>query len=154
MTHQAASGGASMPGTGTIRTLGCPAPPLPVGTKASRNARDDVKAQHFVGAGAADVEVAVGAEGDAKARATTRALLPELPLHRLRAARHMTQEQLADTLHVRQAAISRLERRADVYLSTVRRYVATLGGVLEITAHFPDGTAVRVGRFGDLEDHR
>jgi hypothetical protein len=29
-----------------------------------------------------------------------------------------------------------------------------MGGVLKITAHFPDGTAVRVGRFGDLEEPR
>ena len=50
----------------------------------------------------------------------------------------MSQEELAAQLSVGQSAISKLERRADVHLSTLRHFVAALGGVLELRARFPD----------------
>jgi len=56
----------------------------------------------------------------------------------LRQASEQTQEQLAATLGVRQDTISRLEKRSDMLLSTLRHYIESMGGRLEIVAHFPN----------------
>lgn len=63
-----------------------------------------------------------------------------LALAQLRATRGVTQVELADAWEVSQANVSRVEHADDLYLSTLRRYVAALGGRLEITAVFPDQT--------------
>ena len=59
-------------------------------------------------------------------------------LRTLRKSRYMSQAELAAQLSVGQSSISKLERRADVHLSTLRHFVAALGGVLEVRARFPD----------------
>ena len=75
----------------------------------------------------------------------------ELPLHELRQAKELSQAKLAQTLHVNQAAISKMERRTDMYISTLRDYIRAMGGDLEIIAKFPDGT-VKITNFA--ERHR
>jgi len=65
-----------------------------------------------------------------------------MPLDELRAARNLTQERLAKVLGVKQPAISRMERRADVYVSTLASFIAAMGGHLEIRAVFPEGAVV------------
>lgn len=77
-------------------------------------------------------------------------MLLDIPLVELRQARERTQRDLADAFGTTQANISQLEKRADVYLSTLRRYIEALGGELEITARFPSGE-IRLLRFGDVE---
>src|SRR5579862_2507936 len=59
-------------------------------------------------------------------------------LRTLRESRSMSQAELAAQLSVGQSSISKLERRADVHLSTLRHFVAALGGILELRARFPD----------------
>jgi transcriptional regulator with XRE-family HTH domain len=88
---------------------------------------------------------------DARARAATRAaaLLKEMPLNELRRARGLSQEALASALKVRQASISKLERRTDMYISTLRSHIEALGGELEIVARFPEGE-VRISNFEDV----
>jgi hypothetical protein len=54
-------------------------------------------------------------------------------------------------LKVGQPAVAKLERRADMYVSNLRRYIAALGGSLEITARFPEGV-VNITKFSDLEN--
>jgi hypothetical protein len=78
-----------------------------------------------------------------------RAMMRELPLHELRAARRLSQEALAGMLKTGQSSVSRLESRTDMYVSTLRGYIEALGGKLEITARFPDG-AVRITQFGQI----
>ena len=78
-------------------------------------------------------------EARAEARRLADKDLKQMPLHELRAARHLTQQQLAQTLHMTQAAVSQLEQRTDVYLSTLGNFVAAMGGRLEMYAVFPDG---------------
>ncbi len=79
----------------------------------------------------------------------------DLPLAELRRARLMTQEQLAADLHVNQASVAKLERRTDMYLSTLRRFVEAMCGELEIVAGFPDQPQVRLRGIGELtEDER
>jgi len=78
-------------------------------------------------------------EARAEARRLADEDLKEMPLHELRAARHLTQQQLAKSLDMTQAAVSQLEQRTDVYLSTLEKFVEAMGGRLEIYAVFPDG---------------
>ena len=85
-------------------------------------------------------------ESRARAAEKTKALTKDMALDELRAARNMTQEHLARTLGVQQAAISRMERRADVYVSTLADFIKAMGGELEIRAVFPEG-AVRITQF-------
>jgi transcriptional regulator with XRE-family HTH domain len=56
----------------------------------------------------------------------------------LRRDRGITQDQVAKVLNVRQAAVSKLEGRDDVLLSTLAAYVRALGGTLEVVARFGD----------------
>jgi DNA-binding transcriptional regulator YiaG len=74
-----------------------------------------------------------------KARVAARVsqLKADMPLHELRQARERSQQDLARELNVGQPAVAKLERRADMYVSNLRRYVEALGGSLEITARFP-----------------
>ena len=59
-------------------------------------------------------------------------------LAELRRRRGISQAAIADALAVSQPNVSRIEQEDDVYLSTLARYVAALGGHLEVTAVFPD----------------
>lgn len=56
----------------------------------------------------------------------------------VRKARRLTQEELADRLGIRQANVSKMERRLDMRVSTLREVIEAMGGELRITAHFPD----------------
>lgn len=91
------------------------------------------------------------ADARQRAKRKTEELLGRLPLYQLRQARSLSQHELADILHVQQGSISKLERRTDMYLSTLRRFIEAMGGTLEVTARFPDGI-VRIERLGGTED--
>lgn len=67
------------------------------------------------------------------------AMADAVDLTELREARGATQVDLAKVLGVHQGNVSRLERRGDLYLSTLREYVEALGGELELVARFDDG---------------
>jgi len=86
------------------------------------------------------------------AEVKTKQMLAELPLQELRHARNLSQEQIAATLHVKQAAVSKLERRTDMYISTLRNFLRAMGGDLEINAVFPEGV-VKIDQFNLLENH-
>jgi DNA-binding XRE family transcriptional regulator len=66
----------------------------------------------------------------------------------LRLAVQQTQEQLAATLGVGQDTISRLEKRSDMLLSTLRHYVESMGGKLELVARFPNRPPVVIEHLG------
>jgi len=74
----------------------------------------------------------------ARAVARAEAMLVEMQLQELRKARNVTQVSVAKAMSTEQAAISKLENRADMYLSTLRDYVKALGGELKLVASFPD----------------
>jgi transcriptional regulator with XRE-family HTH domain len=78
--------------------------------------------------------------------------LQRMALDELRNAKQLTQADMAELLDVPQSSISRIEQRADMYLSTLRNYIQAMGGVLQIQAVFPEGGAVIISRFGDYED--
>jgi len=75
---------------------------------------------------------------EARARETLR----EINLRELRQAFALTQEQLAATLKINQAAISKMESQSDMYVSTLRRFLGAMGAQLKIVAEFPDGEVV------------
>ena len=72
----------------------------------------------------------------------------EMALDELRVARKLTQENLAVVLGVNQSAISKLERRTDMYVSTLASFIRAMGGELKIEACFPDGR-VEIRNFQD-----
>lgn len=84
-----------------------------------------------------------------KAASLSQAMLDEMPLQELRRARALSQEQLARTLGIKQASVSKLERRTDMYIQTLRNYIEAVGGQLEITAKFPDGK-VKINQFEEV----
>ncbi len=67
----------------------------------------------------------------------------------LRQAMQKTQVDLAAALHVGQDSISRLEKRSDMLLSTLRGYIEAMGGKLEIVARFPNRPPVTIERLTD-----
>ena len=85
-----------------------------------------------------------------KAAEKTKALLAAMPLQELRRARSLSQEQLAKSLSVKQAAVSKIEQRTDMYISTLRNFIKAMGGDLDIIARFPDG-AVQINQFEEIE---
>ena len=62
----------------------------------------------------------------------------EMTLRELRKARKLTQVRIAKTLGIKQDSVSRLEKRSDVLLSTLRKTVEAMGGTLSLVAQFPD----------------
>jgi predicted transcriptional regulator len=78
-----------------------------------------------------------------------RQMLAEMPLNELRQARGLSQKMLAEVLHVQQPSIAKIEKRTDMYLSTLRSHIEAMGGELDVIARFPDGS-VKINNFTDL----
>jgi len=86
-----------------------------------------------------------------KIGAMTKNMLAEMPMYELRRARQLSQEQLADELDIKQGSVSKLERRTDLYISTLRRYIEAMGGELTLQARFPEG-AVTITQLGQIDE--
>lgn len=97
-----------------------------------------------------DLRAKMSPESQAKANEKVQDLLSGLPLAELRQAMLLSQEQLAAELNVRQPAVAKMEKKTDMYISTLRRFIEAMGGQLDIRAHFPDGD-VRINQFSDLD---
>ena len=85
-------------------------------------------------------------EAQARSAAMAEGMLVEMQLQELRKSRHFTQVQVAQALSVEQTAVSKLERREDMFVSTLRDYIKALGGELHMVASFPDAE-IRVHPF-------
>jgi DNA-binding XRE family transcriptional regulator len=70
-------------------------------------------------------------------------LAEEMTLQELRRARKLTQVRIAKKLGVSQDGISKLEKRSDLLLSTLRKTVEAMGGSLSLVAEFPDPQSCR-----------
>jgi predicted XRE-type DNA-binding protein len=88
-------------------------------------------------------------ERQARIDQMTQELREDMDLAQLRTARQLSQAALGEILHVEQPAVAKLEKRTDMHVSTLRRFIEAMGGELEIVARFPDH-AVRIWNFGDL----
>ncbi|MEW6349340.1 MAG: XRE family transcriptional regulator [Thermodesulfobacteriota bacterium] len=78
-------------------------------------------------------------------------MVAEMALHELRRARGISQERLAVALHIKQPNVAKLEKRTDIYISTLRATIEAMGGTLEIIACFPDGK-VKITNFSSIEE--
>ena len=78
--------------------------------------------------------------------AETARMLAEMPLAELRQAQELTQTAIAELLETSQGEVSKIEKRTDMYVSTLRRYIEAMGGQLDVVARFPDGD-VRITQF-------
>lgn len=78
-------------------------------------------------------------ERTARVAAETDRLRKEMTLQELREALNIQQEELGEILGIKQAAVSRMERRNDMRLSNLKKAVEAMGGKLVIIARFPDG---------------
>lgn len=97
----------------------------------------------------AELRALMSPEARERADAQANAMLAEMPLNELRQARGLSQKMLAEVLHVQQPSIAKIEKRTDMYLSTLRSHIEAMGGELEIVARFPDGS-VRISNFSEI----
>jgi len=89
-----------------------------------------------------------------KAKARSAELIAEYKtLQELRKERALTQTRLAEILGVTQDNVSRIEKRSDVLLSTLRSYIEAMGGELDLVVKFPDQMPVHIQSLSDLRDH-
>ena len=94
---------------------------------------------------------AMSTERRANIEEQAQTLLAEMALQELRQAQQLTQQQLAETLKLNQAAISKMERQSDMYISTLRRFLKAMGAELKIIASFPDRD-VLISQFEAVEE--
>jgi DNA-binding XRE family transcriptional regulator len=103
-----------------------------------------IKARDYIAKLPESEQIAIKAEAQ-------KLIAEELTLAELREARRRSQAELAKKLGVQQSAVSRIERRADMYLSTLTGMVEAMGGTLELIATFPDRPPVRINQLKALD---
>ena len=96
-----------------------------------------------------ELEAKMSPERRAKIEKKVKKALAEMPLSELRNARGLSQKMLAEALHIQQPAIAKLEKRTDMYISTLRSHIEAMGGELEVIARFPDGD-VKISNFSQI----
>lgn len=79
----------------------------------------------------------------------TELLKNAMALQELRQALDLTQDELANTLHMKQSAISKFESQSDIYISTLRKILFAMGADLKIIAKFPEGE-VLINQFDEI----
>jgi DNA-binding XRE family transcriptional regulator len=94
----------------------------------------------------------LGAKRRKKIEARAAALIAEeMTLQELRRARKLTQVKMAKTLGITQDGVSRLEKRSDLLLSTLRKTIEAMGGHLSLVAEFPDREPVVLSKIAEME---
>ena len=78
-------------------------------------------------------------------------ILEEMTLRDMRKALEMTQETVAEALGIKQVNVSQMEKRSDLLLSTLRKYVKAMGGELELVARFPDRKPMKISGLTELK---
>lgn len=97
----------------------------------------------------AKLRAAMSPEAQERVKQKAHLLREEMDLAELRKARQLSQEELAQVLSIGQASVAKMEKRADMYVSTLRRFVEAMGGNLDIVARFPDHS-IPIKKFEDL----
>jgi transcriptional regulator with XRE-family HTH domain len=95
-----------------------------------------------------EIKKKMSPERRARIDARVKETIARMALDELREARRLTQAQLAQTMEVDQGSVSKMERRTDMYISTLRNFIQAMGGDLHIQATFPDGS-VEITQFED-----
>lgn len=85
---------------------------------------------------------------------SARLIEEELTLRDLRKAHALTQERMAETLHISHDGVSRIEKRSDLLISTLSSYVEAMGGKLRLIAEFPNRKPVMLSGINSLVTHK
>jgi transcriptional regulator with XRE-family HTH domain len=99
----------------------------------------------------AELRAKMSEESRARAHALHQKMVAEMALHELRQARGISQVKLAEALNIKQPNIAKMEKRADVYISSLRAVIEAMGGTLDIVACFPDGK-VKITNFSSIDE--
>ncbi len=99
----------------------------------------------------AELRARMTPEARAAAEAVAIQLDAEMDLAEVRRAMKLSQEELGQTLQINQGSVAKIEKRADMYVSTLRRFIEAMGGELEIVAKFADHS-VKIRNFSDLSE--
>ena len=94
----------------------------------------------------AQLRATMSPESQERAAVKTEEMLQEMALAELRRARQLSQAELANILGIRQPSVADMEKRTDMYISTLRNLIEGMGGELDIIARFP-GKEVRIKNF-------
>lgn len=73
-------------------------------------------------------------------------------LRELREIAGKAQADIATALNIKQPSVSKIEKQADMYLSTLRSYVEAMGGQLELTVKLPERPALKIQHLGDIRE--
>jgi transcriptional regulator with XRE-family HTH domain len=96
-----------------------------------------------------ELEAKMSKESIARSNALFRKKLIEMIFSEIRRSRGMSQERLAQALNIKQPNVAKLEKRNDIYISTLRSAIEAMGGTLEIVANFSD-EAIRITNFSSI----
>ncbi len=99
----------------------------------------------------AELRARMSPEAQGRAAAEAERLGEEMDLAEVRRALRLSQEEIGQTLQINQGSVAKIEKRTDMYVSTLRRFIEAMGGELEIVARFPDH-AVKIKNFADLSE--
>jgi DNA-binding transcriptional regulator YiaG len=99
----------------------------------------------------AQLRARMSPQAQARAEAEALRLQEEMDLAEIRRALRLSQQEIAQTLNIGQGSVAKIEKRADMYVSTLRRVIEAMGGELEIVARFPDHT-VKIRNFAELSE--
>jgi predicted transcriptional regulator len=97
----------------------------------------------------AELRARMSPNARAKAEAEARRLDEEMDLAEVRRALKLSQEEIGQTLQIGQGSVAKIEKRTDMYVSTLRRFIQAMGGDLEIVARFPNRT-IKITNFAEL----
>ncbi|CAN7552216.1 XRE family transcriptional regulator [Rhizobium sp. LjRoot30] len=92
-------------------------------------------------------------EARSAAEAEALRLEDDMNLAELRKALKLSQDEIAQTLQIGQGSVAKIEKRADMYVGTLRRFIEAMGGELEIVARFGSNT-VKIKNFSDISDEK
>ena len=98
-----------------------------------------------------DIRGTLSPEQEAETRQYVDSVVRAVTLNQLREARSLTQASLATVLGVNQGSVSKMEKRTDMYVSTLRSFIQAMGGQLQIKAVFPEGE-VEIEQFKDVSN--
>jgi len=98
----------------------------------------------------AELRAKMAPEDQRRSKEQAAAMLMALDLSELRGRLEVTQEELAARLQISQSNVSRLEKRRDMLVSTLREVVEAFGGELHLVAEFPEGS-IEIKQFDNGE---
>lgn len=99
-----------------------------------------------------EIRKQVTPERRARIEEKKKVMLAQVRLQDLRRARSLSQVMLAEAMNVSQSEVSKIERRTDVYVGTIRRYLEAMGCSLRISAIFPQGEEIEISQFSDIAE--